>query len=100
MNAKVPDPLHQQVHDLSRQVEQLCEILVSQKTPDNKFCLTVEELAQRWALSHEAIRRLVRDKRLRPLRGFRPFRFTMDEIHAYERSGDRSLDLLKKKGRS
>jgi hypothetical protein len=78
----------EQIEALARQIRELGEILIKQLHPEHKFCLTVEELAQRWILSPEAVRRLVRAKELKPLRGFRPFRFTLDEIRRYEQQDD------------
>ena len=49
-----------------------------------KFVFTVSELAERWAVSDESIRRLIRERRLRPLQKFRPFRISMDEVRRYE----------------
>lgn len=61
----------------------------SQPAPDNaqpslKFAYSVAEVAERWDLSEESIRRLIRNRTLRTLRGFRPFRITLDEIRRYE----------------
>ena len=69
---------------LSRQVATLSELVSSRNTPATKCTLTVEELAERGSLCPEAVRRLVRDKQLRPLRDFRPYRFTLKEVLDFE----------------
>jgi hypothetical protein len=87
---------------LSRQVATLSELVSSQSTPAAKCTLTVEELAHRWSLCPEAVRRLVRDKQLRPLRDFRPFRFTLKEILDFENNDAprmRGLGSKRKGGR-
>ena len=76
--------LEQKIDQLSRQVQDLGEIISSELNPQNKFCLSVEELAQRWDVSIELIRRLVRDKKLKPMRGLGKHRFTLDEIRRFE----------------
>lgn len=76
--------LEEKLDTLSQQISELGEQVGSQNDPQRKFCLRVEELARRWDVCPEAIRRLVREKQLKPLRGFRPFRFTFDEIRRYE----------------
>ena len=84
MNTNTQPTLDEKVDALTRRIDELGQIITSRQTPELKFCLTVEELASRWALGPEAVRRLVRNKELRPLRGFRPFRFTMEEVRRYE----------------
>jgi hypothetical protein len=76
--------LDEKLDALTRRIDELGQLITSKQTPELKFCLTVEELSSRWALGPEAVRRLVRSKELRPLRGFRPFRFTMEEVRRYE----------------
>lgn len=49
-----------------------------------KAVYTVQELAERWCAHPESIRRLIREKQIKTLRGFRPFRITFDEIRRYE----------------
>ena len=88
MKSTTKDPLESKLEHLSFQVAQLTEIIRDLKDPGVKYVLTVEELAQRWSLCPEAVRRLVREKRLRPLREFRPYRFTLEEIRSFE-SGDK-----------
>jgi len=83
-DATSKDPLEAKLEHLSFQVAQLTEVVRDLKEPGVKYVLTVEELAQRWGLCAEAIRRLVREKQLRPLREFRPYRFTLDEIRSFE----------------
>ncbi len=86
--------VEEKIDTLTRRLEELTELTASRREPYHKFCLTVEELAERWALCPEAVRRLIREKKLRPLRGFRPFRITLDEIKRYE-SLDDGLDVGK-----
>ena len=74
----------EKIEVLARRIQELGEILSKQIHPEQKFCLAVEELAERWGTHPESIRRLVRTKQLKPLRSFRPFRFTLDEIHRFE----------------
>lgn len=74
----------EKIDHLVRRVDELGRLLSTKTASDLKHCYTVEELAQRWELCPEAIRRLIRNKQLRPLRGFRPFRITLDEIKRYE----------------
>lgn len=80
----IPNPIDDKLDTLSRQIATLSELVASLNDPAVKFTLTVEELAQRWSLGPEAIRRLVRRKELRPLRDFKPFRFTLKEIRDFE----------------
>jgi len=93
--------LEEKIDSLSRQLTELGEyVLKTQHHPEHRFCLTVEELAERWALCPEAIRRLIRAKNLKPLRGFRPFRITLDEIRRYEAlEGGLDVGKLLKGGR-
>lgn len=49
-----------------------------------KAVFHVEELAQRWAVHPESVRKLIRARALRPLRGFRPYRIPFDEVRRYE----------------
>ena len=76
--------VEEQLTRIARQIEDLTVLTIRQREPGLKNCLTAEELAERWALCPEAVRRLIRDKKLKPLRGFRPFRITLDEIRRYE----------------
>jgi DNA-binding transcriptional regulator YhcF (GntR family) len=85
--------LEQKIDQLSRQVKDLSEIISAELNPQNKFCLSVEELAQRWDVSVERIRRLVRDKKLKPMRGLGKHRFTLDEIRRFE-NADQEVDKL------
>ena len=84
MNTNTQPTLDEKLDALTRRIDELGQLITSRQAPELKFCLTVEELASRWALGPEAVRRLVRNKELRPLRGFRPFRFTMEEVRRYE----------------
>jgi len=62
----------------------------------------VHELAERWHLHPESIRRLIRERKLKPLRGFRPFRITYDEIRRYEthdEAEERQRAILARHGR-
>lgn len=85
--------LEQKIDQLSRQVKDLSEIISTELNPQNKFCLSVEELAQRWDVSVERVRRLVRDKKLKPMRGLGKHRFTLDEIRRFE-NADQEVDKL------
>lgn len=85
--------LEQKIDQLSRQVKDLSDIISSELNPQNKFCLSVEELAQRWDVSIERIRRLARDKKLKPMRGLGKHRFTLDEIRRFE-NADQEIDKL------
>lgn len=70
--------------------------------PTLKAVLTVEELAARWCTHPESIRRLIRRKDLKPLRGFRPFRVPFDEIRRYETydpATERQKEILARNGR-
>lgn len=62
-----------------------------------KAVFTVAELAERWCAHPESVRRLIRDKQIKPLRGFRPFRIPYDEVRRYEApdSGINKAALLK-----
>lgn len=84
VNTNTQPTLDEKLDALTRRIDELGQLITSRQTPELKFCLTVEELSSRWALGPEAVRRLVRNKELRPLRGFRPFRFTMEEVRRYE----------------
>lgn len=101
-NAQTNTTLDERFERLARQLDDLSRLVLAQREPERKFCLTVEELAERWALGPEAVRRLVRARQLKPLRGFRPFRFTLDEIKRYEaldeRLDTRSLLSAPKRG--
>lgn len=49
-----------------------------------KAVYSVAELAERWRVHPESIRRLIRDRKLKTLTGFRPYRITFDEVRRYE----------------
>ena len=83
---------------LTQQVASLKTLVLSLKEPGPKYVLTVEELANRWNLSPEGIRRLVRDKQIRPLREFRPFRFTLKDIRDFEDNDTPRLRGMERKG--
>jgi excisionase family DNA binding protein len=85
--------LEQKIDQLSRQVRDLSEIISSEINPQNKFCLSVEELAHRWDVSVERIRRLVRDRQLKAMRALGRHRFTLDEIRRFE-NADHEVDKL------
>ena len=57
---------------------------VDQKHPTLLAVYSVTELADRWQVHPESIRRLIRDKKLKTLSGFRPYRITFDEVRRYE----------------
>lgn len=70
--------------------------------PQLKAVFTVEELAARWCTHPESIRRLIREKQIKPLRRFRPFRITYDEIRRYETfdaAAERQKEILARQGR-
>ena len=52
--------------------------------PTYQAVYSVAELAERWNVHSESIRRLIRDKKLKTLSGFRPYRITYDEVRRYE----------------
>ena len=92
--------VEEKIDRLSRQLQELGEIVLKKLEPDHKFCLTVDELAERWGLNPESIRILIREKKLKTLRGFRPFRITLDEIRRYERPKDDVDKLTRLRSRS
>ena len=49
-----------------------------------KLVLTVPELAARWSLSVETIRRMIRRKELRTVRGLRPYEIALGEVYRFE----------------
>lgn len=70
--------------------------------PPLKAVFTVDELAARWCLHPETIRRMIRDKKIKTLRGFRPFRVTFEEIRRYETfdpAEERRKEILARNGR-
>ncbi len=70
--------------------------------PSLKAVFTVPELAERWCTCEESIRRLIRDKEIKPLRGFRPFRIPFDEIRKYETydpAEERKKEIFARHGR-
>lgn len=48
----------------------------------------VEELAARWKTHPETVRMLIRERKLKPLRGLRPYRITFAEVRRYESLDD------------
>ena len=88
--AKPTQPtLEERVQDLAEQITQLCNTLAASREQSPRVCFSVEEVAKRWGVAGGRVRRLIRDKHLKPLRGFRPFRITLDEIRRYEALDDR-----------
>ena len=85
--------LEKKIDQLSRQVKDLGEIITSELNPQNKFCLRTEELAQRWDVSIDRVRRLVREKKIKPMRGLGQNRFTLDEIRRFE-NREQDVDKL------
>jgi hypothetical protein len=85
--------LEKKIDQLSLQVKELGEIITSELNPQNKFCLNTEELALRWDVSIERIRRLVREKKIKPMRGLGQHRFTLDEIRRFE-NREQDVDKL------
>lgn len=58
-------------------------------TPDRIY-FTTDELASRWGKNPETVRRLVRQKMLRPIRGLgcRPYQFHICDILEFERKDE------------
>jgi hypothetical protein len=52
--------------------------------PRIQAVFAVAELAERWRVHPESIRKLIRRRELKPLRAFRPYRITYDEVRRYE----------------
>ena len=102
VNNHTPIHLEDKVDYLVQQIDLLNKLIRSLREPNTRYVLTVEELSERWNLSYESIRRLVRDKQLRPLRDFRPFRFTLKEVREFENNDTprlRGLESKRKGGR-
>lgn len=78
----------------------MCEVLSEKPTPLSelpeaplpanglKGVFLVEELAQRWETHPETVRILIRERKLKPLRGLRPYRITFDRVREYEALDD------------
>lgn len=96
MSTSEEAPLETKIDRLIQQIGDLEHILLAERDPSIRHCLSAEELAQRWGLGTESVRRLIRTRQLKPLRGFRPFRITLDEIKRYEalEEGREARDLL------
>ena len=94
--------LEEKIDHLTRQVQELGELVLRHAMPEQKFCLGVEELARRWDVHAELIRRLVRDRKLKAMRGLGKHRFTIDEIRRFETHDDaaeRQKAILARHGR-
>ncbi len=76
--------LDEKINELLTQVSELRELLEKRPDASPKATLTVSELAERWSLCEESVRLLIRQKKIKPLRGFRPYIITMDEVRRYE----------------
>ncbi len=75
-----------QIAALTVQVAWLTEQLQAQLRPavPTKLVLTVPELATRWGRGAETIRRMIRKKELRTVRGHRPYEIALAEIFRFE----------------
>lgn len=55
-----------------------------QKPPLGPAVYSVAEVADRWQVHPETVRRLIRERELKPLPSLRPYRITYDEVRRYE----------------
>ncbi len=81
-----PMSLDSQISSLTVQVAWLTEQLQAQLRPvvPTKMVMTVPELASRWGLSIETIRRMIRRKALRTVRGQAPYAIALAEVFRFE----------------
>ena len=88
-----------QIAALTVQVAWLTEQLQAQLRPvvPAKLVLTVPELAARWGRDPETIRRMIRRKELRTVRGHRPYEIALGEVYRFE-SGTVTATKLRKGG--
>ena len=88
-----------QIAALIVQVAWLTEQLQAQLCPvvPTKLVLTVPELSARWGRDAETIRRMIRRKELRTLRGHRPYEIALGEVYRFE-SGTITATKLRKGG--
>ena len=75
-----------QIAALTVQVAWLTEQLQAQlrAVVPTKMVMTVPELAARWGRGAETIRRMIRRKELRTVRGHRPYEITLAEVFRFE----------------
>lgn len=59
-------------------------VLFESRKPAIQAVYSVAELAERWRVHPESVRILIRRRELKPLRAFRPYRITYDEVRRYE----------------
>ena len=90
------------MHEIPNSTESIISTAAPDPLPEQnlKAVFTVQELAERWCLHPESIRRMMRDKKIKPLRGFRPFRIPFDEIRRYEQydyAKERQKEILARK---
>ncbi len=86
------DELRSQVASLT---EQLRSLLGAAIPP--RMVVTVPELAFRWSLSIETIRRMIRRGDLASVRGQAPYAIALSEVYRFE-SGTRTATRLRKGG--
>jgi hypothetical protein len=86
------DELRTQVASLTEQVRSL---LGSAIPP--RMVVTVPELAFRWSLSIETIRRMIRRGEMASVRGHAPYAISLAEVYRIE-SGPRTATRLRKGG--
>lgn len=88
-----------QIAALTVQVAWLTEQLQAQLRPvvPTKLVLTVPELAARWGRDPETIRRMIRRKELRTVRGHRPYEIALGEVYRFE-SGTVTATKIRKGG--
>jgi hypothetical protein len=88
-----------QIAALTVQVAWLTEQLQAQLRPvvPTKLVLTVPELAIRWGRDPETIRRMIRKKELRTVRGHRPYEIALGEVYRFE-SGKITATKIRKGG--
>ena len=88
-----------QIAALTVQVAWLTEQLQAQLRPvvPTKMVMTVQELAARWGRGAETIRRMIRRKELRTVRGHRPYEIALGEVYRFE-SGTVTATKLRKGG--
>ena len=88
-----------QIAALTVQVAWLTEQLQAQLRPavPTKMVMTVPELAARWGRGAETIRRMIRKKELRTVRGHRPYEIALGEVYRFE-SGKITATKIRKGG--
>ena len=88
-----------QIAALTVQVAWLTEQLQAQLSPvvPTKMVMTVPELATRWGRDPETIRRMIRRKELRTVRGHRPYEIALGEVYRFE-SGKITATKIRKGG--